>query len=201
VKPWVLLAWSVLWVGSLLVVLDTHGVWSHVLLGVNLVVLVVVGSPGTPLGDAVMHAIYDDILSGAVPRIRSLSVGDTVQVGEIFLMCQSMGFEEPPAPVTPARTRALQILADVKPDFEYRSEVYPAQFAHLMWPDSPAWSKISNVGHGAARGVGIKRSAGALLGKMEREGLVRSRNSEIGQSFYSITRKGRQVLAFTKASA
>ena len=50
----------------------------------------------------------------------------------------------------------------------------PAQFANLMWPDSPAHKRHYKVGNsrGTAQGAALNRSAGAYLGKLKKWGLV-----------------------------
>jgi len=55
------------------------------------------------------------------------------------------------------------------------AEATPGELAEVFWPDSPAHTRTSNVGHGATTGVGIKRAAGSFLHRMEKAGLVTRR--------------------------
>ncbi|MBA7654002.1 hypothetical protein ES703_61869 [subsurface metagenome] len=49
---------------------------------------------------------------------------------------------------------------------------YSRDFAKLMWPDSPCWQKVYNVGSGATRGVGMWLAGGSFLGKLYQKGYI-----------------------------
>lgn len=56
--------------------------------------------------------------------------------------------------LTPFLQRALSLVA-------MDETIYAAEMASRLWPDSPAWKRVSNVGNnGAAHGVAIKRRGG-----------------------------------------
>lgn len=100
-------------------------------------------------------------------------------------------------PLTKAQRKALEILRDL-PDTIGRHRTYGAQFAHLMWPDSPGWEKWSH-GHrnGTAKATGIKRAGGAYLARLEKQGWVRTEFNTAPFSYttyYSITDAGRKAL-------
>ena len=44
--------------------------------------------------------------------------------------------------------------------------VAAASLARALWPDSPGWHRVSNVGRGATTGVGPKRAAGGVLKRL-----------------------------------
>lgn len=48
----------------------------------------------------------------------------------------------------------------------------PRDFAHLMWVDSPCWSRVYNTGYGATRGKGMWLTAGSFLAKLRNRGLI-----------------------------
>lgn len=55
---------------------------------------------------------------------------------------------------TPFLQRALSLV-------KVGETVYATEMARRLWPDSPAWHRVSNVGNnGAAHGVAIKRRGG-----------------------------------------
>ena len=77
--------------------------------------------------------------------------------------------------ISESTIKALTIIRDNQIDF-------PSQFARLMWPDSPCWHRVYNVGHGASRGVAMNRAAGAYLGRLRKRGLILGYGST--QRFY-----------------
>lgn len=88
--------------------------------------------------------------------------------------------------LTKSQRRALEILA---------KESEPLQatyFAMKMWPDTPAWSRYSNVGHGATTGVGITRKGGSYLNYLRKRGWVDMRFESVW--LYYITGEGRAAL-------
>lgn len=68
--------------------------------------------------------------------------------------------------LTDFQIRALRVLADNGP-------MSPRQFAEKIWPDAQAWERVSNVGNGATRGVGITRAGGCYLARMRSRGWAR----------------------------
>lgn len=99
--------------------------------------------------------------------------------------------------LTKAQRKALEILRDLPPDYLGRQRTYAAEFARSMWPDSPGWTRVSNVGRGATTGVGIKRAGGAYLARLSALGLVATEWNTSPFSYttyYSITEKGRKAL-------
>lgn len=71
----------------------------------------------------------------------------------------------------------------------------PGQFARLMWPNSPYWDKVYNVGHGATKGVGMWKAGGSLLGKLAQGGLIRRPWYNDRDDSYALTDKGREFLS------
>ena len=70
--------------------------------------------------------------------------------------------------ISDATARALSIIKE-------RNVSAPSQFGRLMWPDSPAWSRLLTVGRRAnavQRGGGMNRASGGYLGKLRQRGLV-----------------------------
>lgn len=98
----------------------------------------------------------------------------------------------PDKPLTDAQRRALQILIDYP-------GITPGLFAQHMWPDSPAWGRVSHVGNGSATGVGITRAGGGFLGKLAKAGLTRSHWRETYAEHY-ITPSGRKALKEAQSS-
>jgi len=67
--------------------------------------------------------------------------------------------------ITYKTARALSILRDMC--------VTATEFAEHMWPDSPGWQRMSNVGtHGASAGACMPYAAGGYLGRLRKRGLV-----------------------------
>lgn len=83
-------------------------------------------------------------------------------------------------PLSASQRRALEIL-------KYNMIEAPAQFARLMWPDSPAWKNHTKKGRGTTRGGGMAVAAGCYLGKLRRAGYV----SNIG---FILTTEGEKAL-------
>ena len=71
----------------------------------------------------------------------------------------------------------------------------PREFARLMWPNSPYWDKVYNVGNGATKGVGMWKAGGSLLSKLASAGLIRRPWCDERDDHYSLTDKGREYLA------
>lgn len=87
--------------------------------------------------------------------------------------------------------KALQIIRD--------NEIYKAtRFAELMWPESPCWQKIYNIGRGATRGVGLWLAAGSFLRKLQYQGLITIYYPRYGMEV-SLTSKGRDLLKRSEA--
>lgn len=59
----------------------------------------------------------------------------------------------------------------------------------MMWPDSPSHKRVSRVGSGSTRGVGIWRKAGEYLSGLMAKGWLEWR--PLG---FVITSEGRRVL-------
>lgn len=110
----------------------------------------------------------------------SRAVGDPGTVGNV-------------AALTPARRRALEVLAA-------NPEIGPAQFALLIWPDSPGHERRSHrhsTPAGGAVGAGIKMSAGAFLGRLVKAGLAHRRHPHPYATWmaeYRISEAGREAL-------
>ena len=66
-------------------------------------------------------------------------------------------------------------------------------FARKMWADSPAWSRVYNIGHGATSGKGMWLCGGSYLAKLKKRGLADEIYSH-GYWRWMISEKGRQVL-------
>jgi len=64
-------------------------------------------------------------------------------------------------------------------------------FARLMWPDSPAWSRNTRCGRGSHTGKGMWLCAGSFLAKLRKRGLVWGRPHECG---IHLTDAGRELL-------
>ena len=77
-----------------------------------------------------------------------------------FQGCWAMASE-----ISEARYRALCIIE------EHNIHV-PSEFAELAWPDSPYMKKACKCGRGSVRGAALNRSAGALLARLKRAGLI-----------------------------
>jgi hypothetical protein len=77
-----------------------------------------------------------------------------------------------------------------------KNEIHmPKEFARLMWPNSDAWRRVQNVGHGATAGAGIVYSAGGFLGKLRNQGLIAG-----GYGYhYFLTEKGKELLIVQKS--
>lgn len=67
--------------------------------------------------------------------------------------------------ISPKTIKALRIIKEGR-------GITPKFFAMKMWPDSPAWERVYNTGHGATTGKGLWLSAGSYLAKLRRAGLV-----------------------------
>ena len=82
--------------------------------------------------------------------------------------------------------KALKILAE--------NEVKMArQFARLMWPNSPCWEKVYNIGaYGATKGVGMWLVGGSFLGKLRDQGLIRQ---SVYDGRFVLTDKGEERLS------
>ena len=77
--------------------------------------------------------------------------------------CEGAGIE-----VT-ATDRALEILR------QHPEGMMAHEFACLMWPESPYWTRIYKVGRGATRGAAMWRCAGGFLGRLCARGLIERR--------------------------
>lgn len=56
------------------------------------------------------------------------------------------------------------------------------RFAELMWPATDErfrdnWARVSNIGHGSTRGVGMWRAGGSFLARLAKDGYVFNRNA------------------------
>lgn len=93
--------------------------------------------------------------------------------------------------------RALHCLRDTTRE----NPVGSRWFAERAWPkDDPRyaanWSRVSNIGHGSTKGVGMWRAAGSFLASMARLGLVADANAAKSGTLpaYYITVKGLRTL-------
>jgi hypothetical protein len=86
-----------------------------------------------------------------------------------------------------ALLRALRIV-------ERHGPVRPADFAVLMWPDSPAHARLVRLARHRTptRGAGLHLAAAGHLAKLQRRGYVFRRQYEAG---YRLAGAGRTVLA------
>jgi hypothetical protein len=64
-----------------------------------------------------------------------------------------------------ATDKALKLIHD-------KEIKYSRDFAKLMWPESPYWKVVYNVGNGATKGAGMWRSGGSFLGRLHSAGLI-----------------------------
>lgn len=65
-------------------------------------------------------------------------------------------------------------------------------FAHLLWPDNPGWKRLSKS---AGRGVGMRLAGGALLGKLQKAGLIRLFRGRTRQdSYFVLTEAGEAMI-------
>lgn len=93
--------------------------------------------------------------------------------------------------------RALHCLRDTTRE----NPIGSRRFAELAWPKSDAryaanWTRVSNIGHGSTRGVGMWRAAGSFLASLARANLVANANAtKVGAlPSYYITALGLKVL-------
>lgn len=94
------------------------------------------------------------------------------------------------AKMTEARRKALAILDNHGP-------VTAGQFARMMWPDSPGWSRPIGCGpKGSHKGRGMYLSAGCYLNKLKNDGLADFviRSLFHVQYTWVITSQGRRLL-------
>lgn len=77
-------------------------------------------------------------------------------------------------------------------------KIIPSQFAALMWPDSPGWTRNCKCGpNGSCVGSGIRQAGGAKLSILHRAGLVRiyvGYDSSRYNTEYIISDEGRRLL-------
>ena len=86
--------------------------------------------------------------------------------------------------ITDKTARALSILRDAC--------VTATEFAERMWPDSPGWKRVSNLGaHGASAGACMPYAAGGYLGRLRKRGLV---EHDPTHGLYMIARAGTTAL-------
>ena len=70
-------------------------------------------------------------------------------------------------PLTDARRRALSILRN------HPKGLTASEFGDLMWPNSPAHTRVYNCGPNASTtGMGVWLAAGSYLAKLRRAGLT-----------------------------
>lgn len=77
--------------------------------------------------------------------------------------------------------------------------IMPGEFAEKMWPDSPAWGRYHNCGHGATAGGGMRMCGGSYIGKLYKKGWVKlyignyyERTSPVTR--YELTDEGKRLL-------
>jgi len=100
-----------------------------------------------------------------------------------------MGMKKPSKPLL----KALKIISTFEGAGLYH-EIWPTQFAKLMWPDSPCWRKVYNIGHGSTGGKGMWLCAGSYLNKLKEAGLVYQKLTSHHQAIYGITQDGWKIL-------
>lgn len=89
--------------------------------------------------------------------------------------------------ITATRLRALRIVGN--------NPTGGAPFANRMWPDSYGHHHLGRVGFGVTRGPAMPRAGGALLSRMQREGLVTFTYRDGGYSpVYRPSAIGQQIL-------
>ena len=81
--------------------------------------------------------------------------------------------------MTAASERATMIL-QAHPD-----GLTARQFASLMWTVNPAWYRMSKIGRGATRGVGMWRAGGGYLGRLVKQGIASRRLTMTSQYIYT----------------
>ena len=92
--------------------------------------------------------------------------------------------------VTKFLINSLMVIASVD---DYR--VSARQFARLIKPDSPAWSRVYNTGpNGACSGKGMWLWAGSYLSKLVYAGYVYRHYDEYCCATYGLLNKGWELL-------
>jgi hypothetical protein len=72
-----------------------------------------------------------------------------------------------------ATLRALAILRDWPKTHDICDHIRPREFAELMWPDSPGWSRCHKCGpYGSSFGAMMPKVGGGFLGKLRARGLI-----------------------------
>lgn len=72
------------------------------------------------------------------------------------------------------------------------------QFAQLMFPDSPAWSRVYKIGHGSTSGKGMWLWGGSYLSKLVDAGYCYRHLDEYCRSEYGLLAKGWDIVRATE---
>lgn len=97
------------------------------------------------------------------------------------------------AKLTDPQRRALEILAEIAPDYEHATTCRAV--ARHMWPDSDGWRTLSDVPNGVVRGKAMPGLAGRLLWRLWLRGLVSHKRHYRGfQTLYYLNESGREAL-------
>lgn len=101
--------------------------------------------------------------------------------------------------LTEPQRRALAILDEHTVPYGDADKpgMYAKQVAKLLWPDSPAWGKVTRSrgwSRGGAMGGTMPMKAGTLLGRLVRMGLADEYQTDVLQPRWVITVAGRHAL-------
>lgn len=99
--------------------------------------------------------------------------------------------------LTEAETRALKGLVDMLSSTSWEDQrrgVLPKELAARLWPDSPAWRRVSNCGNTSRRGGQMGAAAGLILHRLRRKGYASGREHETtGTRYWHPTDRAREI--------
>lgn len=98
--------------------------------------------------------------------------------------------------MTPTTVRILTFLRDVSREDGATGRMV----ARMLWPDSPAWRRMS-AGWNGAEGKTMPAHAGALCWRLQKQGLVRTRFDDMSRTLFYISDAGRKALDSMAAEA
>ena len=91
--------------------------------------------------------------------------------------------------LTPAQRRALQVLAEIAPD--WRNPVPAGWFARRFWKDSKSWNRTSHQG---VYGQFMPALGGRFLYRLAKLGLAYNTTTEHHQTLWYISGKGLEAI-------